>query len=69
MRLVADERLEIIRAYGVEDPSPKPDRPMARAAIFLVGRDGLVKRRWLAHALRDRADPADVVEEAVRGAR
>lgn len=61
IRFVSDPELRIIRAWGMEDLSPMPNRPLARAGIFHVDAAGIVRRRWLADSMQSRADPSAIL--------
>ena len=59
--LLADPEGKVIVAFGMLDPSPFPPRPMARAGIFLINRDGVIERRWLSDRYHERPDPQEIL--------
>lgn len=64
--LHSDPKLEVVRAYGVEDQ----ENGIAWPAIFIMGQDGKVRWRSLAETYRVRPTSEAVLEalDAVHGA-
>ena len=59
--LLADPEGKAIVAFGMLDPSPVPPRPMARAGVFLISREGVIERRWLPGRYHQRPAPDEIL--------
>ena len=59
--LLADPEGKAIVAFGMLDPSPVPPKPMARAGVFLISREGMIEQRWLPDRYHERADPDEIL--------
>ena len=61
MTLLADPGGSVISAFGMLDPAPVPPRPMARAGLFFINRQGIVERRWLTDRYPERPRVAEIL--------
>lgn len=64
--IVADPTATAVRAFGMLDGDPFPDRIQARAGTYWIDAAGVVGHRWLLDAYRKRV-AAETVLAALRG--
>ena len=57
--VLSDRDAGVIRAFGVHDAGNE----IAWPAIFVVGRDGAIVKRWLADTYKQRIATADVLRD------
>lgn len=63
--LLADEKGDAIRAYGLLHPGALPfaEFPVARPAVFIIDPDGVVRKRFLTDNWRVRERPEHLLAE------
>ena len=64
--VVVDPEARAVRAFGMLDPAPTPDRVQARSGTFWIDAAGIVRHRWLPDSYRRRVEPETVLA-ALRG--
>jgi peroxiredoxin len=63
--LLSDPAGEAIGAFGMRDPAGIPHSNTARAATFVIDREGRVARRWLAPNYRRRPSADEILRHLI----
>lgn len=58
--ILSDPQLEVIRAFGLFHEDEPKGRAIPYPATYLIGRDGIVKWRYIGRDTRDRPKPPDL---------
>ena len=65
--LLSDYNKDVIRSYGVVNPDMIGLKDIAKRAVFVIGRDGLVKHREVLDDARNEPDYALALSALARG--
>lgn len=63
--LLSDPEGEALGAFGMRDPAGVPHENTARAATFVIDRQGRVSRRWLAANYRKRPSADEILRHLI----